>query len=841
MRSGRLSPLLALSILLSALPARAEEFDLLSFLRPRPSNEAPLPEDASAPMPPRRPVVSDVVLTPVSIEADSVPQAAPMPSVPLPQRRPKIALEPTQLLLLQYPVSALKAETALQSSTTAAVPPAAPSPADVSTAAVPTPAPVAPTAAVAPMAPAPMAPAPMAPAPTAPAPGTPAAADPAPAVPVETVTAQTPAPANAPTVVAAAVVAAATDPGEPLVPPVGRRVIPLPEARPVEAPSNGLKPIQVRTIAISPNAPRRPAPTPAPVAVAAAVPPAAKAAPVAAPAVPAPTPAPAVVEAPAPQRIVDLAVDPVRSEVSELPPIQREMPAPVTSDALSVAVSQADTRDETSGAAPTARKEKASDDALGPVLPPDPAMVADAMLQRIPTVTSAIVGLVSAVSPGSANASETAKPAAGGAAEPYTPPPVPSEVTTVERKRTGPAPYEMVRRLQRLQDLIASGDTGALQSQRALITEIEAQFRAADPEVWQDPRNGRAAVIFFLSGGGPDELRNLLKLNPLPAVDERLLRGALAYVEGREDDAERYLGDVDAMRLPDAIGGQIALAQAAVTVRKDPRKAMAMLDVARLLMPGTLVEEAALRREILVAAQIGDVNQFEQLSRQYLFRFRYSVYAGNFRQRFAAALTRMAFLNDPTQFPRLTALLQPLDRDSRVEVYLMVARGALNQGKLVAAAMAAERVLAEAQPVSSDFERARVYRGAVRAASSKDVDTALADLRTAVRTRLPQDDVMLLDAAITTAELVKSAGETTKVAAAAPAKVDPMKLTTAGGAPALLPRLPQAAAAPERVAAAAPPPPPAAKAEEAPQPNAVETRARGALDKIDALLKEAPR
>lgn len=806
MRRGPLSPLLALSILLAAPPARAEEFDLLSFLRPRPAAEAASDDTTAAPaaampMPPRRPVVSDVVLTPVSAEGESVPPLAAMPSVPLPPRRPKITAEPTTLLLLQYPAAALKAEAALQSTAPAAATATA-TPATVTPAAV--------TPAAAPVAVAPAAASPAAPVPAA-------------------------APVAAPA--PAAVLVAET--GEPLVPPVTRRVIPLPEPRPAEANTSELKPIQVRTIAISP---RKPGAAPAPAAVAAAKP-AAPAAPVVEKAAP-PTPAPVVAAAPVPQRIVDLAVDPVRSEASELPPIQREMPAPPTSDALRTPPTLADASAALNAAVPPVRKDKPAEDASGPVLPPDPAMVADAMLQRIPTVTSAIAGLVSAVSPGSANASES-KPAgkAAAEAEPYTPPPVPANVATVERKRTGPAPYEMVRRLQRLQDQIATGDTTALQNQRTLITDIEAEFRAADPEVWQDPRNGRAAVIFFLSGGGPTELRNLLKLKPLPAVDERLLRGALAYVEGREDDAERYLGEIDAMRLPDALGGQIALAQAAVTVRKDPRKAMAMLDVARLLMPGTLVEEAALRREILVAAQIGDVNQFEQLSRQYLFRFRYSVYAGNFRQRFAAALTRMAFLNDPTQFPRLTALLHPLDRDSRVEVYLMVARGALNQGKLVAAAMAAERVLAEAQPVSPDFERARVYRGAVRAASSKDVDAALADLRTAVRARLPQDDIMLLDAAITTAELVKSAGETHKVVAAvaSPAKADPMKLTAGAGAPVLVPRLPPAPAPEQRVAAVpAPPPPPAAKAEDNPQVNAIESKARGALDKVDALLKEAP-
>ncbi len=798
MRRGNLSPFLILALLATTIPARAEEFDLLAFLRPRPAEE-PIAEDATAPIPPRRPVVSDVVLTPlpingtaVAIAAQGVPQAAPLPaSMPLPPRRPKIVLE-SNLLLLQLPVPARVAA-----------------------------APVAVADAVAP-------------APEA------VVSAPAERAPV-------PAPAVA--------VARAAEPGEPLVPPMAHAAIPLPMPRPVvTADDSDIKPTAVRTVKIAPPPPR-----PAPGAVASAptatVPAASAPVAAAAPAAPvavAPAPRPAVAAAapaaPAPALgIRDLGTDPAPSTVSELPPAPRELPAPPAADMLRIAAAEAAIARTTPPAAPRSAKP-AEDAAAGPTPPPDPSLVADAMLQRIPSVTSAIVGLVSAVSPSSAHASEggahgaePSKSAAGAPAAPVpAPPPIPTNLTTVERKRGAPAPYELVRRLQRLQDLIAAGDMRALQAQRTLITEIETEFRVADPEVWQDPRNGRAAVIFFLSGGAPDELRNLLKLNPLPAVDERLLRGALAYVEGREEDAERYLGEINAMRLPDALGGQIALAQAAVTVRKDPQKAMAMLDVARLLMPGTLVEEAALRREILVAAQIGDVNQFEQLSRQYLFRFRYSVYAGNFRQRFAAALTRMAFANDPAQFPRLVALLAPLDRDSRVEIYLMVARGALNQGKLTAATLSAERVLAEAQPVSSDFERARVYRSAVRAASSKDVDLALTELRSAVRSRLPQDDVMLLDAAITTAELVKSAGETVKVAAAAPAKVDPMKLTVAAGSPALLPRVPVQET---RVAAAAPPPPPpAAKpAEEAAVPSPLESRARGALDQVDAMLKDAPR
>ncbi|OYX14882.1 MAG: hypothetical protein B7Z15_02430 [Rhizobiales bacterium 32-66-8] len=362
-------------------------------------------------------------------------------------------------------------------------------------------------------------------------------------------------------------------------------------------------------------------------------------------------------------------------------------------------------------------------------------------------------------------------------------------------------PVRMVRSLQRLQDKIAVGVTDGLAMQRALIDEIDKAFAAAEPDTWQDPRSARALVIYTLSGGSPSVLRKIITQQPMPAIDERLLRGTLFYAEGREDDALKQLGEIDARTLPNSLGGQLALAQAALTVRRDPAKASALLDLARLLLPGTLVDEAALRRQILVAAQSGNLPQFERLSRQYLFRFRHSVYAGNFRQRFAAALTRMDFINDPAQFPRLDALLYTLEPEAKREVYLLVARAALTQGKMVAARLCAERVLALAPPASVDAERARLYASAAQAASSEGFAPALEALNTADRSRLAPSDRALLDAASTTADLVRTAAE-------------PM---------------------PEPAPAANTPP------EEAPPPAAIVAKARGKLDTIDALLKEAPR
>ena len=147
------------------------------------------------------------------------------------------------------------------------------------------------------------------------------------------------------------------------------------------------------------------------------------------------------------------------------------------------------------------------------------------------------------------------------------------------------APYELVRTLQAMQDDMAGGSTAALAAQRTLLQRMEEEFAGADPLVWQDRRNARALVAYTLGGGRPVTLRRLLASETPPDGDAALMRGALAYVEGDEATARKYLTDIDPTSLPASLGGQLALAQAALAVGEDPKKAMLLLDTARLLAP----------------------------------------------------------------------------------------------------------------------------------------------------------------------------------------------------------------------------------------------------------------
>jgi chemotaxis protein MotC len=316
-------------------------------------------------------------------------------------------------------------------------------------------------------------------------------------------------------------------------------------------------------------------------------------------------------------------------------------------------------------------------------------------------------------------------------------------------------PYQLVRTLHALQDQIARGNLEAHNAQPALLKRLGDEFQKADPAVWKDPRNSRAVVTFLLSGGSPQAV-DALRSRDLLTIDAAILDGAIAYVEGRADDARARLGNIHARDLPPTIAAEIALVQSALVAQTDAKAAIERLDDARLLMPGTLVEEAALRREIFVAGQVDDFDKFEALAQKYFRRFRHSIYAGNFRQRLAVAVARFSFVQQSDRFPRLVALLDQLDDAGQRALYLLIARTALVRGKVEMADLAAEHVLGLTEEGSSERERARFYRAAARVVTNAH-EQALLDLQKIEVGRLPERDAELLRAALAVGRNVKKA------------------------------------------------------------------------------------
>lgn len=326
--------------------------------------------------------------------------------------------------------------------------------------------------------------------------------------------------------------------------------------------------------------------------------------------------------------------------------------------------------------------------------------------------------------------------------------------TTAHAEDRARGPFELVRALRVLQDEIAKGSSDAHLTQREVMANLSAELASVAPERWKEPRNARAAVLYVLSGGDPRILRSLLGLGGLSPAIERLMRGSLAYAEGRSGEAAEHLADIEARSLDPGIAGTIALVQSALAAKADPSKAMALLDEARLLSPGTLVEEAALRREILLLPAAGQLDRLEPLLARYIRRFGKSFYATVFWRQLASEIAGLALAEKPERQARLTAALDALDGERRQQVYLSMAQEAIVRGRVGLTRFAAGNAMQLANPGSTDDLRAKLYEAAALIVTDQ-YERGLASLTGITREKLPAPDAALADAALAVAAEIR--------------------------------------------------------------------------------------
>ena len=320
-------------------------------------------------------------------------------------------------------------------------------------------------------------------------------------------------------------------------------------------------------------------------------------------------------------------------------------------------------------------------------------------------------------------------------------------------------PFELVRSLQSLQDQVVRGNTRAHAAQRVLLARIAERFDVLSADGWKDPKNARAAVVFVLSGGSARALQKLMHSGASTDINEKLIKGTLAYGEGRHDAAAELLTGIEARALDPAMAGLVAYVQGELAAKKEPAKALVYFDDARLLSPGTIIEEAALRRQIALLAAAGNADRYETLATQYLRRFPNSVYAGGFRQQFALAIAGHTDAAEPGRLARLERMLGGVAQSDRREVYLLIANEAVAKGKMAMAKFAAANAEPLTEAASTDRERARLYQGAVLIVT-EEFDRGVEVLSAVERTKLAETDASLLDAALSIAGQVRRMPDT---------------------------------------------------------------------------------
>lgn len=314
-------------------------------------------------------------------------------------------------------------------------------------------------------------------------------------------------------------------------------------------------------------------------------------------------------------------------------------------------------------------------------------------------------------------------------------------------------PYQMIRTAQLLQDAVVRGSNTAAGQQEAMLEQTAQVIVGSPAEVWRDKRNVRALALYLVVKGPPQAVRRIIQRKTDLGEFEKPILALLAFGEGRKE-AKNLLGELDAMTMHPAVGAPLALAQG-IEFQADVPKAMKYLRIAQLLAPGTLIDEAAARRQISVLlSQKKSAEAIAQAGR-YLWRFGSSYYAGGVIA-FLANNVLPETATGNLSFPVVQAFMEEVPASQRGGMLLDIVRTSLLAGKLDQVAFISSKATELSKGTAAEEARARLY-AAIASSLNRAPEEEHAELKGFDRAALSEEDTAILDAALAVEDRVQAA------------------------------------------------------------------------------------
>lgn len=325
--------------------------------------------------------------------------------------------------------------------------------------------------------------------------------------------------------------------------------------------------------------------------------------------------------------------------------------------------------------------------------------------------------------------------------EPYVPNPVLAELDV----------------LFRLQDAAARGVSDAASLQKGMLVAVGAKLMALNDA--ERERLGPYVAGYVLSGGDPQTAETLAKFEGLPAAERHLLGGSALFMKGERQEAAKQLGSLDPLQWPARVAGRLALAQALLTDDEPSRQRS--LAIAISAMPGSLIEESALRRSALAYAEARKEEPFWWRLERYQRRFPNSLYAAGFWEEVLRVIvawhagTPIRNAEPSPKLERLDLILGSMEVARRRGLYLQLTRLAAAVSDASLTEFAARRLLRLSVAGSQEEQVARLYL-ALYAVASENSEASRAQLSALNPSLLNAREAALLAAGLSVAREITS-------------------------------------------------------------------------------------
>jgi len=314
---------------------------------------------------------------------------------------------------------------------------------------------------------------------------------------------------------------------------------------------------------------------------------------------------------------------------------------------------------------------------------------------------------------------------------------------------------DMVRDLTALQNRMVTGDEKARELVAQQFDAIETKIPELGPDEWGLTKNTRGAIVYLLGGGAPTAIRELYDAGFFSPEDASLVEASLLYAEGGPE-AKAKLKSFDPRAYPAVLGGHLALVQGGALIDEKNPAASDALDLARLLMPTSLVEEAALRREMRILDPAKSAAKLDALAQIYVRKYLKSPYARNFWAEIRALIFRTPRDANLEMAERFSAILDNAPEAEQFDLKATIFRSALLKGNTGEATLWLDKAAAVAAP-GPNQERVIFYRS-LMAELGVAADTKERKPAGAVSTPRDPDDRLLRDLATNVVRRIEISG-----------------------------------------------------------------------------------
>jgi hypothetical protein len=187
---------------------------------------------------------------------------------------------------------------------------------------------------------------------------------------------------------------------------------------------------------------------------------------------------------------------------------------------------------------------------------------------------------------------------------------------------------------------MAKGDKEAPSKLRSSMQVMSLLLRRLKPGDVM-PSEVQSAALYVLSGGEPSILESLSISPVVTAAQRKFLLGISHYAGADFENARKELGPANAMELDAVLAAQLSIARAQLLPEGDFNESLRLLAFAADSMPGTLIEEAAIRRIVVRSGGAENSTVLFYWAQRYFRRFQNSFYYSDFEASLVSAISNV--------------------------------------------------------------------------------------------------------------------------------------------------------------------------------------------------------